>query len=142
RSGDEIVRLHDSDGRERKVKEALNVLNGRAPLLKPQLGAFAQPEPITITYRRSGVPGERRATLEWRRFRPESVFGVARRDDNSWNYWLDADRKIAHLRLGNLVAATPDELSDILAVLRREGLRGLILDLRWCPGGELFGAAR
>lgn len=142
RSGDEIVRLHDSDGRERKVKESLNVLNGRAPLLKPQLGAFALPEPITITYRRSGVQGDRQATLEWRRFRPESVFGVARRDDNSWNYWLDAERKIAYVRLGNLVAATPDELSDILAALRRDGLRGLILDLRWCPGGELFGSAR
>ena len=144
RPGDEIIRLHDSDGRERKVKESLNVLNGRAPLLKPELGAFALPQPITITYRRLEVcqEGERRATLEWRRFRPESVFGVARRDDNSWNYWLDAERKIAHLRLGNLVEGTPDELSDILAALRRDGLRGLILDLRWCPGGALLGSTK
>jgi carboxyl-terminal processing protease len=162
RAGDEIIRLHDSDGRERNVKESLNVLNGRAPLLKPQLGAFALPEPITITYRRntsrsgghqppetSGAPGAdvprsevHRVKLEWRRFRPESVFGVVRRNDNSWNYWLDTDRKIAHLRLGNLVEATPDELSDILAALRRDGLRGLILDLRWCPGGALLGSVR
>jgi len=142
RPGDEIVRLHDSDGRERNVKESLNVLNGRAPLLKPQLGAFALPEPITITYRRPGIKGERRATLEWRHFRPESVFGAARRDDNSWSYWLDAERKIAHVRLGNLVQGTPDELSDILAALRRDGLRGLILDLRWCPGGDLLGSVR
>ncbi|MGH7173047.1 MAG: S41 family peptidase, partial [Gemmataceae bacterium] len=84
----------------------------------------------------------RRATLEWRRFRPESVFGVARRDDNSWNYWLDAERKIAHVRLGTLVGGTPDELADILAALRRDGLRGLILDLRWCPGGELLGSMK
>jgi carboxyl-terminal processing protease len=142
RPGDEILRLHDSDGRERAVKESLNVINGRAPLLKPQLGAFALPEPITLTYRRPGVRGERCVKLEWQRFRPESVFGVTRRDDNSWNYWLDENRKIAHLRLGNLVESTPDELADILAALRHDGLRGLILDLRWCPGGALTGSVK
>jgi carboxyl-terminal processing protease len=140
RAGDAIVRLHDSDGRERAVKESLNVLNGRVPLLKPQLGAFALPEPITVTYRRPGIPGERQVKLEWRHFRSESVFGVTRRDDNSWNFWLDAERKIAHIRLGNLVDSTPDELSEILAELRRDGLRGLILDLRYCPGGALTGS--
>lgn len=142
RAGDEIVRLHDSDGRERKVKESLHVLNGHAPLLKPQLGALALPEPITITYRRPGERGERRATLEWRHFRIESVFGATRNADNSWNYWLDADRKIAHLRLGNVVESTPDEMSDILSSLRNEGLRGVVLDLRGCPGGALKGSLR
>ncbi|HEY7330266.1 MAG TPA: S41 family peptidase [Gemmataceae bacterium] len=162
RPGDEILRLHDSDGRQRAVKESLNVINGRAPLLKPQLGAFALPEPITLTYRRNTPlsgggrkppkrslreltpPAQeiRQVKLEWQRFRPESVFGVTRRDDNSWNYWLDENRKIAHLRLGNLVESTPDELSDILAALRHDGLRGLILDLRWCPGGALTGSVK
>jgi carboxyl-terminal processing protease len=142
RPGDEILRLLDSDGRERPVRESLNVINGRAPLLKPQLGAFALPEPITLTYRRPGVRGERCVNLEWRRFRPESVFGATRRDDNSWNYWIDENRKIAHLRLGNLVESTPDELSDILAALCHDGLRGLILDLRWCPGGQLTGSVK
>jgi carboxyl-terminal processing protease len=142
RRGDEILHFYDSDGRERKVKESLNVLNGRAPLLKPQLGALALPEPITLTYHRPDTRGQRRVTLEWRRFRAESVFGVSRRDDNAWNYWLDAERKIAHLRLGNLIEGTPDELSDILTELRRDGLRGLILDLRWCPGGALNGSVK
>jgi carboxyl-terminal processing protease len=149
--GDEIIRLHDSDGRERNVKESLNVLNGRAPLLKPQLGVFALPEPIILTYRRNAsLSGGRKpprseihqVKLDWRRFRPESVFGVVRRDDNSWNYWLDAEHKIAYLRLGNLVESTPDELSDVLADLRSDGLRGLILDLRWCPGGALTGSVK
>ncbi len=162
RPGDEIIRLHDSDGRERNVKQSIQVLNGRTPLLKPQLGALALPEPITLTYRRNEPrsggrqPPERSKTqradaprsevrqveLEWRRFRTESVFGVTRRDDNSWNYWLDAERKIAHLRLGTLAEGTPDELSDILTALRQDGLRGLILDLRWCPGGALLGSVR
>jgi carboxyl-terminal processing protease len=142
RADDVIVRLEDSDGRTRKIKDLLNVLNGRAPLLKPELGALALPEPIALTYRRPGVSGERRVVLRWRRFRPESVFGVTRNDNNSWNYWVDEKQKIAHLRLGNLVEGTPEELSDVLEGLRRDGLRGLILDLRWCPGGALLGSVR
>jgi carboxyl-terminal processing protease len=142
RPGDEIVHIRDSDGRERKTKEALDVLNGRVPLVKPDLGVLARPEPIQLTFRRRGAKEEHRVTLSWTHFRPESVFGVARRDDNSWNYWLDADRKIAHLRLGALVDATPDELSEILTQLCQEGLRGLVLDLRWCPGGSLKGSVK
>lgn len=142
RPGDEIIRLHDSDGRQRNIKESIPVLNGRTPLLKPQFGALALPEPLTITYRRPGHSSEHRVKLEWRRFRVESVFGVMRREDNSWNYWLDAEHKIAHLRLGSLAESTPDELSDILTALRCDGLRGLILDLRWCPGGALLGSVK
>jgi carboxyl-terminal processing protease len=142
RAGDEILRVHDSDGRERKWKEALPVLNGRVPLIKPELGVLARPEPIQVTFRRCGAKDERRVTLPWEHFRPESVFGVSRRDDNSWNYWLDAHRKIAHVRVGALVDATPDELSEIITELRADGLRGLILDLRWCPGGSLKGSVR
>jgi C-terminal peptidase prc len=142
RAGDEIVRVYDSDGRERKVPEALPILNGRVPFIKPELGVLARPEPIQVTFRRRGTKAEHRVTLSWEHFRPESVFGVSRRDDNSWNYWLDARRKIAHLRVGTLVDATPDELSDILTELRQGGLRGLILDLRWCPGGSLKGSYR
>jgi carboxyl-terminal processing protease len=140
--GDEIVLVRDSDGREREMTEALNVLNGRVPLIKPDLGVLARPEPIEVAFRRRGMKGERRATLFWMHYRPESVFGVARRDDNSWNYWLDAEGKIAHLRLGGLADATPDELSEIIDQLRLDGLRGLVLDLRWCPGGSLKGSVK
>jgi carboxyl-terminal processing protease len=138
--GDEIVRLRDSDGRPHKLQESLDLLNGRTSLQKPELGALAKPEPIRVTYRRRGK--EQTVTIPWRHFRIESVFGVARRPDNSWNYWLDAERKIAHVRLGNLSDGTPDELADILTQLRQDGLRGLILDVRWCPGGALLGSAR
>jgi carboxyl-terminal processing protease len=149
RPGDEITRIHDSDGRERKLAESLDVLNGRTPLVKPDRGTLGAPEPIKVTFRRSSPGtggdkrgGERRVMLDWERFRPESVFGVARRDDNSWNYWLDAERKIAHLRLGNLIDNTPDDLYDIVSALCQDGLRGLILDLRWCPGGSLTGSRK
>jgi carboxyl-terminal processing protease len=142
RPGDEITRLCDSDGRERKLAESLDVLNGRTPLVRPEQGLLATPQPVTVSYRRAAGKGERSVTLDWGHFRPESIFGVARRDDNSWNYWLDAARKIAHLRVGNIDASTPDELQDIISRLCEDGLRGLVLDLRWCPGGSLTGSVK
>ncbi len=110
--------------------------------MKPDLGILASPQPIQVTYRRHGVKHEQSMHLSWEHFRPESVFGVARRDDNSWNYWFDEPRKIAHLRLGNLVDSTPDELNEIVSSLCQDGLRGLILDLRWCPGSALTGSRK
>jgi carboxyl-terminal processing protease len=142
RPGDEILQVRDSDGRDRKLAEALDVLNGRTPLVKPQLGSLAVPEPIQVTIRRHGVAKEWSVVLSWEHFRPESVFGVTREEDNSWSYWLDARQKIAQLRLGNLDKCTPDELQAIVSTLRQDGLRGLILDLRWCPGGALTGSIK
>src|SRR5262249_33767204 len=70
-------------------------------------------------------------------FRPESVLGVIRGPDNSWDYFLDRERRIAHVRIGSLERSTAEDLARILFELTEAGMRGLILDLRWSPGGYL-----
>src|SRR5262249_39631027 len=75
--------------------------------------------------------------VERREFQPETVLGVRRRPDNSWYYFLDAERKVAHVRLATLGQGTAAELQQMLSQLQAEGMRGLLLDLRWCPGGYL-----
>jgi carboxyl-terminal processing protease len=90
---------------------------------------------VRLTLRRRGVPRQRTVELTVQRFRPETVLGVARHADNSWEYWLDRRRGIAQVRLGPLSLGTAHELGEVLARLRDGGLRGLALDLRWCPGG-------
>jgi carboxyl-terminal processing protease len=81
-------------------------------------------------------PGERfplRLPLERTDFAPESLFGVVRTPDNSWDYWLDRERRIAYVRLGPIENDSGDRLSEILHDLG--DVRGLVFDLRWCPGG-------
>jgi carboxyl-terminal processing protease len=68
-------------------------------------------------------------------FVPESLFGVTRRSDNSWDYWLDRDGRIAYVRLGPIENDSGDQLSELLHDLGE--VRGLVLDLRWCPGGYI-----
>ncbi len=67
----------------------------------------------------------------------ESVFGVRRRDDASWDYWLDADKKIAYVRLFQFQRNTTHDLAETMAKLKDRGIRGLVLDLRFNPGGYL-----
>jgi C-terminal peptidase prc len=86
---------------------------------------------------RKGMKSPRQLTLAPGSFRAETVFGVVREQDNSWNYFLDPKQKIAHIRLGFLRHGTAGDLQEVLSKLHKAGMRGLILDLRWCPGGLL-----
>jgi carboxyl-terminal processing protease len=86
----------------------------------------AKKEPVQITVTRKD-------------YSLESVFGVRRREDNSWDYWLDSTRKIAYLRIGFIDREAPMQLRTALSQLG--DAKGLILDLRWCPGGFLTQSA-
>jgi carboxyl-terminal processing protease len=95
------------------------------------------PDLVQLTVQRADVKTPWEVSLERQSFKPETVLGVMRQDDNSWDYLLDRERKLAHVRVANLGTGTADELEDVLKGLRSAGVRGLILDLRWCPGGYL-----
>jgi carboxyl-terminal processing protease len=92
-------------------------------------------KPVELTVQRDGRSWKVR--VERREFQPETVLGVRRRPDNSWHYFLDGGRKVAHVRLATLGQGTAAELQQVLSQLQAEGMRGLLLDLRWCPGGYL-----
>ena len=52
------------------------------------------------------------------------------------------ESRIGYMLIAQFNEKTPDEVLDILADLRDQGMRGLILDLRDNPGGELGAATR
>lgn len=91
---------------------------------------------VRLRYLRTGK-GEREAVVLRERFRAESVLGSRRRDNNSWDYFLDRKRGVAHVRIASLSRGTCSDLRDVLEGLQADGMRGLVLDLRWCPGGYL-----
>ena len=66
-----------------------------------------------------------------------TVEGVRRDARGRWDFWLDSEAKIAYARLSQLGENTVGELDNALAELGRDSLKGLVLDLRWCPGGSL-----
>jgi carboxyl-terminal processing protease len=110
---------------------------------KPPRGRFSDPTTwintteATLEYLRPGEARPRQGVLKPDDARAETVLGVSRQADNSWNYWIDQEHRIAHIRLANLEQETAVELSKVLMRLKEEQVAGLILDLRWCPGGFL-----
>ncbi len=71
----------------------------------------------------------------------ETVFGRGRKADDSPDCLLDAERKIAYVRLTRFTKATAADLTRVVDDLACQGMQGLVLDLRFNPGG-LLGSAR
>jgi C-terminal peptidase prc len=100
---------------------------------------------VTLHIEREEKDGVREFPVEIRRGRVESetVIGV-RRDpkDDSWDFYLDSERKIAYIRLSQFALNTERHLRDALRKLGETGINGLILDLRFNPGGYLDSAVK
>jgi C-terminal peptidase prc len=138
RPGDEIIRLNKDAVRRLKSTEVQKRLTSGPP--DPDV--FDTPpapplSPVALTYRRPGKKGETTLVLDAERYHVETVLGVRRDEYNAWEYWADENRRIAHVRLTQLGRGTALELCGVVRRLKSNGLAGLILDLRWCPGGYL-----
>lgn len=63
--------------------------------------------------------------------------GLRRDGNNSWNWFISDDPKIAYVRLTQFTPDSADKLRDLLTDLLRQGMTGLVFDLRFNPGGRL-----
>ena len=121
RPGDEITRINDQ----------LANTGLATPLALSKFDAVQ----LVIVRPAASIP--LKVSLKSEVFYPETILGVIRKPDNSWDFFLDREHKIAQIRIAALNPGVAEELSRALTQLRETGLRGLILDLRWCPGGYL-----
>jgi carboxyl-terminal processing protease len=67
----------------------------------------------------------------------QTVLGYQHKDDASWDFMLDQENKVGFIRLTHFSNHTADELRKALADLKEEGVKALIIDLRFNPGGLL-----
>jgi carboxyl-terminal processing protease len=137
RPGDRITRFNGHAMTELTDDLIFRLLNPDPFTMDPLVPSPAAPETIVLTYERPGRPLTTTLTLRTERFQVEYVQGVAREDNHNWNFMADAHGGLAHVRLASLGKGSACELGDALARLQEDGMHGLILDLRWCPGGYL-----
>ena len=69
-----------------------------------------------------------------------SVMGDRRKPNDEWDFMLDKDKKIGYIRITNFIQDTTDHVKDALDELKKDGMKGLVLDLRDDPGGLLSAA--
>ena len=67
----------------------------------------------------------------------QTVLGDTYNDDGSWNFMYDETEKIGYIRLSHFTRRTGDELRQALRILKKQDVKGLVLDLRFNPGGLL-----
>lgn len=65
------------------------------------------------------------------------IKGWERQADNNWNFFVNKDPKIAYIRITQFTSETSNNLRDAITPLLDQGLQGLVLDLRFNPGGRL-----
>jgi len=128
RGGDTIVEIDGLAAAGISVDEAVARVKG-------PIGSTVK---LTVKHAAGGAT----ETLEIPRavVRVEAVLGDRRNADDTWNFLLDEDKKIGYIRLLNFGRNTADELRTALGDLKRQEMKGLILDLRFNPGGLLTAA--
>lgn len=123
-AGDVILAIEGKSTDGITLNDAVKVLTGK-PGTKVTITVrhlTGETEDITIT----------RAMIEVR-----TVKGFRRGEDEQWVWMLEADKKIGYIRVSGFVDNTVEELRGALEVLLEDGLKALVLDLRFNPGGQL-----
>lgn len=125
--GDIVVEIEGEPTRGIKITEAVQKLTGEAGT------------DVTITVLRES--GERKTlTITREVINVKTVRGLRRSPDNEFHYWLDPEKRVAYLRLTQFGTQTIGEVREVLMSLEDRGVRGLVLDLRFNPGGLLEAA--
>jgi carboxyl-terminal processing protease len=105
---------------------------------------------VTLTYHRPGAAQSKTVDMVVTRVRTPILAGSRRLNDSTWDFLWDRANRIGYIRLGPLTSRqfvgsdeppdTREELTKALKQLQEDGVRGIVLDLRECPGGSLLGA--
>lgn len=69
-----------------------------------------------------------------------TVMGDKYKPDGTWDYLLNPEQKIGYIRISSFGRDTTKELTAALETLKSQGMKGLVLDLRFNPGGLLTAA--
>jgi carboxyl-terminal processing protease len=96
------------------------------------------PQGSEVTLRiRSDDEQDRDVKLTRAQVKVPSVKGFRRDADDRWEFTLDPQRKIGYVAISHFTNTTAADLRTRLGELQKAGVKGLVLDLRFCPGGLL-----
>ncbi len=96
---------------------------------------------VTLGIERRGQPelieyDIRRAEIEIK-----SILGWQHTENGGWNYFIDPQDHIGYVRLTQFIPQSVNDLDDAVNQMQQNGpINGLILDLRFNPGGLLSSA--
>lgn len=136
-SGDKVISINGEPTEGETVDESIDRLLGE------------EGTDVVLTVDRMGEILE--ITITRARIKSRAVRGFRRHPDAdaSWDYMLDPVRRIGYIRVSQFTPSVAREFEEALRGLgagerdgAESGLGGLVIDLRWNPGGLLDQAVR
>lgn len=128
-AGDLIVEVNGESIAGVSVQEAVDRITG------------PRGSDVNLTVRKPDG-AEKKVTITRDKIEIETVKGLHRDERGHWNYKLDPANGVGYIRMTQFSGPTHESLRRAIDELRDAGLRGLILDLRFNPGGLLDSAVR
>lgn len=125
RAGDQVLEIDGKATEGMSTDQAIEALQGRPGT------------EVSLTVLHPGSDKTETLTMQRSIIEVESVLGDLRKPDDTWDFMLDKDRKIAYIRINSFIHDTAEDLGAALEELTADGMQGLILDLRDNPGGLL-----
>jgi carboxyl-terminal processing protease len=129
RPGDLIVEVDDKSMEGKSLREFVQRLQGE------------EGTEVSMTVRQPGETKTRRLPMIRGVVPFTSVHGYRRTGEESWSFRLDPEAGVGYLSLNDLKSSTLLELRKIEPLLREQGVRALVLDLRFAMGTEIRYAA-
>jgi len=95
---------------------------------------------VVLLVRRGGKQEAQAMTLTRDRIIVPTIRGWERTEGGDWLYMIDEAEKVGYVRVTSFSGETAGDLEDVLRNLESQGLRALIMDLRFNTGGLLDSA--
>lgn len=127
-AGDLILTINGTPTKDMNISDAVKLMKGRAGT------------DLTLTIHSPAKGSTKDVVLTRQVVKVDTVLGDRRKPDDSWRFMYDDIAKIGYVRISAFGRETASDLDDVLQALTKEGMKGLILDLRFNPGGLLRSA--
>lgn len=127
-AGDIITKINGKVTENLGISEAIDLIQGDPG------------SEVTLTILHEGEKKSVEYTLKRDIIRVQSVIGDTRKPDGTPEFMLSNPDKIAYIRMATFSETTVGELKAALASIQAAGARGLVIDLRYNPGGLLAAA--
>ena len=126
-AGDIVLEIDGEDTKGMKITECVERLTG--------------PSGTEVTIKvRHPTDVEEIVKIIRKRITIQTVKALRRDRNNRWDFMLDSEGQVGYVRLTQFTDNTVDDLRGALKDLKAQNARGLILDVRFNPGGLLTAA--
>lgn len=127
-AGDRIVEIEGKTTDGVTLDEAVRRLKGKAGTR------------VKLAVIHPGTTDKVEVTITREKIHVDTVLGDRRKEDDTWDFMLKPKERIGYVRVTAFSRDTVRELRKAVKELQVQKLRGLILDLRFNPGGLLSSA--